>query len=237
MNAQYSETSTEPEEIDENTDPFIGVDIGSDMECSDDSDSHSDMVDNSDESHSDISHNDTTVCDILLDSTINSEDEDIDDGGTDSECEDTDSEHEDVDSKREDTGFEDEGVGTQGKEELEGRLGEGKYEESVDPGYGFNVDLDVVPPQPTHGVVGRRPPPYTAGCVWTKEDWSCSYDAVFMAFWSLYEQSPTSWLAQQLGRARARLEHTAQEQLRSSSHPRRHSSRRPGPREVVLPLS
>lgn len=57
----------------------------------------------------------------------------------------------------------------------------------------FITELGIVPPRPNCSTRGQQPPPYTAGCVWTKEDWSCSYDAVFMAFWTLYEQSPPSW--------------------------------------------
>ena len=57
----------------------------------------------------------------------------------------------------------------------------------------FAVELGVVPPQSACNAGDQRPPPYTAGCIWTREDWSCSYDAIFMTFWSLYEQSSESW--------------------------------------------
>ena len=51
----------------------------------------------------------------------------------------------------------------------------------------------LVPPPPTCGAGGQQPPPYTAGCAWTAEDGPCSYDAVPMAFWSLYGQPHTAW--------------------------------------------
>ena len=35
--------------------------------------------------------------------------------------------------------------------------------------------------------------PYVAGCKWNSRDWTCSYDAVFMTFWTLYEQSSPTW--------------------------------------------
>ena len=34
---------------------------------------------------------------------------------------------------------------------------------------------------------------FQAGCVWTRDDWSCAYDAVFMAFFTIYWQSSASW--------------------------------------------
>ena len=63
----------------------------------------------------------------------------------------------------------------------------------MEPNHGFSFKLEVLPPQPARRVGGQRPSPYTVGCVWTKENWSCSYDAAFMVFWSLFEQSPPSW--------------------------------------------
>ena len=122
--------------------------------------------------------------DISLDSIVNTEDEDID----------LEDEHEDSDPEEyidtEEEGFE---VGP-GEEGDEGPT-------NLRSNHGFDgVELGVVPPPPTrHEPCGRlgagdqRSHRYTAGCVWTKEDWSCSYDAVFMAFWSLYEQSSSSW--------------------------------------------
>jgi hypothetical protein len=65
-------------------------------------------------------------------------------------------------------------------------------EEPLELNRQVTVELGLVPPRPSCDT-GDRQPPYTAGCVWTEEDWSCSYDAVFMAFWSLYEQSSPGW--------------------------------------------
>ena len=60
--------------------------------------------------------------------------------------------------------------------------------------HGFSrAGLGIVPPQPTRSADDGQLPPNLAGCVWVGEDWSCPYDAVFMAFWSLYKQSPTHW--------------------------------------------
>jgi len=156
------------------------------MEGSNDDGDHPNPVGNED------SHPDTgafTECalarDISLDSIVNTEDEDND---LEDEDEDTDPE---------------EYTDTDSEEGFEVRLGEEGDEGPTEFKFncGFNgVELGIVPPPPAcHEPCGRlgasdqRSHRYTAGCVWTKEDWSCSYDAVFMAFWSLYEQSSASW--------------------------------------------
>jgi hypothetical protein len=54
----------------------------------------------------------------------------------------------------------------------------------------FVIKLGIVPPRPSRS---SGCPVYTAGCVWSEGDWSCAYDAVFMAFWSMYEQSSQVW--------------------------------------------
>jgi hypothetical protein len=175
--------STEPEEINEDVDPFEGAELSSDTEGSDDEnlsnmrdgdDSNGDDDDdgvNDDCSNTtgsdydgrtdpDVIMEDTLTYDISLDSTINSEDEGID-------------------LEDEDTNTEDGNIGDKGPVESNHGLG--------------GAELDIVPPWPTPGTVDQQPQPYSAGCVWTAENWSCSYDTVFMAFWSLYEQSSTSW--------------------------------------------
>ena len=32
-----------------------------------------------------------------------------------------------------------------------------------------------------------------AGCVWDRDNWSCSYDTVFMSFWFIYRKSSPGW--------------------------------------------
>ena len=39
----------------------------------------------------------------------------------------------------------------------------------------------------------KTAPPFKAGCVWSRADYSCSNDVVFMAFFALYSRSPHSW--------------------------------------------
>jgi len=31
------------------------------------------------------------------------------------------------------------------------------------------------------------------GCMWDRDNWSCAYDTVFMAFWSIYKNSSPGW--------------------------------------------
>lgn len=176
-------TPTEPDEIDENTDPFVGMEITSDMENNDDNGSHSETVsgDNSGRPDASTFMEYTLTHDILLDSAANSDDEDIDleDESDDSEAEDMDPDDEGTDAE--------EGV-------LGVRLREDGDEGAVGFRYGFDgTELGFVPLPPTRRTGDQQPHRYTAGCVWTKEDWSCSYDAVFMSFWSLYEQSSAGW--------------------------------------------
>ena len=172
---------TEPEEINENINPFAGIDVTSDVGSSgSDSDDggDDDRTNNGDDDCSgtagsgcDAVVGNTLVHDIFLDSVACSEDEGID---------------------FEDTSSEGEGSGAQEEEFEAGSSKEGDAE-LADPNFGFGIDLGIVPPWPTHGAGDQRPPLYTAGCVWTEEDWSCPYDAAFMVFWTLYEQSPASW--------------------------------------------
>ena len=181
--------STVPEEIDENVDPFIGINVTSESgsESDDDSNNHfgvagnddsdySEMVGREDGGHSksDAPMDDTPIDDILLDSVIHSE-------------------VEDTNLDNEDTGLE--GKDSDGMEE-DHEVG---LRDDVDRGlagfkHGFDgVELGFVPPLPTHGTGDHQAQQYTAGCVWVAEDWSCSYDAVFMSFWSMYEQSSVEW--------------------------------------------
>jgi len=181
----------EPEKINEDIDPFANMEILSDNSSSD---SASDRIDSDDDdghsnaepdSDTDAITEDTPAYDILLDSTENSEDEgvDLNPEETDSGDEGTDSEGESFDTQDKDD-----------DEELkaEARPSEKGGEEPGEPNFGFIAPLRIVPPQPIRRAADQQSSPYIAGCVWT-EDWSCPYDAVFMVFWSLYEQSSASW--------------------------------------------
>ena len=80
-----------------------------------------------------------------------------------------------------------------------------RQKERREPGDGvdFSPAVDDVPCLPTGGpVVAVAPnsqlteplhPRVIAGCVWDGDNWSCAYDAVFMAFWSIYKKSPPGW--------------------------------------------
>jgi hypothetical protein len=57
---------------------------------------------------------------------------------------------------------------------------------------GMDVDEGVRTPR-LHREACETALPFQAGCVWTREDWSCAYDAVFMAFFSIYWQSSPGW--------------------------------------------
>ena len=67
-------------------------------------------------------------------------------------------------------------------------------EEINTPGPSSEMDID-------EGIKTPEPPsdsctaaiPLQAGCAWTRKDWSCAYDVVFMVFFIIYWQSPTSW--------------------------------------------
>jgi len=185
--------ATEPEEIDKGIDPFANVEISSDTDSSDSNSNNnrSDMMGSNNNSNLNANDGDDTdaipegtlAYDILLDSVINSEDEEID------------LDREGTGSRGEGTSSEGEGIGTcdeEDGEELEDGQNEEEGEEPAEPNCGFIIHLGVVPPRPIRRAGDQRPLPYTAGCVWT-EDWSCPYDAVFMAFWTLYEQSLGSW--------------------------------------------
>jgi hypothetical protein len=177
IKTQLSEKPAEPEETSEDTNPFTGMEIASDTEDSDNYNAHSDIAGSSDDNCSDVDDSgDTDVImedalahDILLDSVANSEDENSDPE-------------------------DDSDIDIEGEEELEiweSQEGDGIPAEF---NHGFSgAELGIVPPQPTPRTADQHTQRYTAGCMWTAENWSCSYDAVFMAFWSLYEQSSTSW--------------------------------------------
>ena len=40
---------------------------------------------------------------------------------------------------------------------------------------------------------GPSLPQIEAGCAWDRDNWSCSYDTVFMSFWSVYKKSSPGW--------------------------------------------
>ena len=141
-----------------------GEDITSDVEGSVDND-HSYATDNdgafSDadcDGDGDITMGDSRVCDILLDSVADAEEEDVGpDDGDDA-----------------------------GPEDGDKQLAESNCGLS-------GTELGIVPPRSTRTADDRQLPPNVAGCLWVGEDWSCPYDAAFMAFWSLYKYSPTHW--------------------------------------------
>ena len=56
----------------------------------------------------------------------------------------------------------------------------------------MDVDEEVATTRPHYGVCETLLP-FRAGCVWTRPDWSCAYDAVFMAFFAIYWQSSPAW--------------------------------------------
>ena len=53
----------------------------------------------------------------------------------------------------------------------------------------MDVDEEVEAPDPSLAIAA----PFQAGCGWTRENWSCTYDVVFMVFFSIYQQSSPSW--------------------------------------------
>jgi hypothetical protein len=151
------------------------MEIASDMAESDDDSNHHKTAEG-DNGYSDPIAMTKHTPDILLDSATHSEEEDID-----------------LEDESSDAGTEDGDVDTE-EEELEFRPRENRNEGLVGFKDGFDgVELGFVPPPPAYRTGDRGSQRYTAGCVWTAEDWSCSYDAVFMAFWSIYEQSSIGW--------------------------------------------
>ena len=56
----------------------------------------------------------------------------------------------------------------------------------------MEVDEEILVPASQHEG-SERPLPFQAGCVWMKSDWSCAYDAAFMAFFTIYWQSSPGW--------------------------------------------
>jgi hypothetical protein len=190
LHKHNAEKPAEPEEISEGADPFMSVEIASDTEDDGNHDSRNvagsggDSCSDADAgSDVDVIMEDAPTYDISLDSVVNSEDEDSDP-----------EDDSDVDSKDDDTGPDGEGINIEGEEEFGITESQEGDEKLIGFNHGFNgAGLGVVPPPPTSRTIVQQPQPYSTGCVWTAEDWSCSYDAVFMAFWSLYEQSSTSW--------------------------------------------
>ena len=56
----------------------------------------------------------------------------------------------------------------------------------------MEIDEGITTPVPQQN--GRETPlQFQAGCVWVEADWSCAYDAVFMAFFTIYWQSSPGW--------------------------------------------
>jgi len=56
----------------------------------------------------------------------------------------------------------------------------------------MDVDKGIKTPRlPYEGY--EKAVPFRAGCVWTRNDWSCAYDVAFMAFFAIYSQSSVSW--------------------------------------------
>ena len=56
----------------------------------------------------------------------------------------------------------------------------------------MDVDEDVATTKPYYGV-RETSLPFRAGCVWTRPNWSCAYDTVFMVFFAIYWQSSPAW--------------------------------------------
>ena len=180
---------TEPDELDNISDPFADIEIASDADGSNDGDDGNNAASPTVVSHDD---DDPSILrtienlilenDVLLDSATNSGDESVD------------FEDEETDSEVEDADFLDEGMNVGGEgdnrasqqEDEEG--GRGTLNHWFD-----GVEFGVVPPAPTCSTGDRQLQKYRAGCRWVSADWSCSYDAVFMSFWAIYEQSSASW--------------------------------------------
>jgi len=219
---------TELDEINEDIDPFAGVEITSGEESSAEDDQSDTMGDGDNQSDAtgdgndqsditgdgdgrstatgdggdhldcdgdgDITMDNAQLHDILLDPDIDPEDEEI-------ELEDSDAEPEDDGPEDDGAEPEDDDVGSNGDDTDPGDEGQPEDrpskvgdEELPEFNHGFRgVELGIVPPRPTRSADSRRLIPYAAGCVWVASDWSCPYDAVFMAFWSLYKQSPVDW--------------------------------------------
>ena len=176
---------TEPKGLDDTVDPFADIEIKSNMDGSDDGDNAAPVAavgcDDNDPSILRTIENLLLETDISLDSAANSGDESVD------------SEDRETDSEVEDTDFSDEGMDIDGEED-----NRASRQEDEDGGRGFNhwfdgVEFGIVPPAPTCGTENRQPQQYRAGCKWVSADWSCSYDAVFMSFWAIYEQSSANW--------------------------------------------
>ena len=180
---------TEPDELDNISDPFADIEIASDADGNNDGNNGNNAASPTVVSHDD---DDPSILrtienlilenDVLLDSATNSGDESID------------FEDEETDSEVEDADFLDEGMNVGGEgdnrasqqEDEEG--GRGTLNHWFD-----GVEFGVVPPAPTCSTGDRQLQKYRAGCRWVSADWSCSYDAVFMSFWAIYEQSSASW--------------------------------------------
>ena len=151
---------------------------GSDQECDDNS-----TAGHSNHSLTSIIAQLALADDVMVDSAAESEDEDLDLNSSD------------TDSKEEGDDFPTEAMDTEDDECNEA----GTWEEDGGPAgstvdwFGAVAELRVVPPAPTRGAEAQQSGRYSAGCKWTRENWSCPYDAMLMFLWSLYEQSSAGW--------------------------------------------
>lgn len=111
--------------------------------------------------------------------------EDEDDGGG---SEDDGENNPETEDNGEDDGSETEGEGDGVLEAMviDAKAGEIVIDVTADE---MDVDGRVEAPGPSLDIAA----PFQAGCVWTRQNWSCAYDVVFMVFFSIYQQSPPSW--------------------------------------------
>ena len=57
----------------------------------------------------------------------------------------------------------------------------------------MDIDEGIKTPRLPHDGCRTVARSFQAGCVWARNDWSCAYDTVFMAFFTIYWQSSASW--------------------------------------------
>ena len=56
----------------------------------------------------------------------------------------------------------------------------------------MDIDEGIKMPRLPHDGCRTVARSFQAGCVWARNDWSCAYDTVFMAFFTIYWQSSAS---------------------------------------------
>lgn len=157
---------TELEEIDESDDPFTGIEITSDVDGD---------GDDSDDNATIVIADPAPIEDIILDSATSSE-EDPEENAN-SEGENHDPFDRDMDTE----------------EDNEVALEEDGGPANINHWFD-GAELGIIPPPLTHETEDQRSQRrYSSGCEWTSNNWSCSYDTVFMSFWSIYKESSARW--------------------------------------------